>query len=58
MNALTASMFSFQESSLLLRELAGVEINAKRVERCAKKIGAEVAAGEKQNVTPIDPDSP
>ena len=58
MNALTAAMVSFQESSLLLRELAGVEINAKRVERCAKKIGAEVAADEKRNVTPVDPDSP
>jgi Uncharacterised protein family (UPF0236) len=58
MNALTAAMVSFQEGSLLLRELAGVEINAKRVERCAKKIGAEVAADEKQCTEPIDPGSP
>jgi hypothetical protein len=58
MNALTAAMVSFEECSLLLRELAGVEINAKRVERCAKKIGAEVAADERANSLPIDPDSP
>ena len=58
MNALTAAMVSCQESSLLLRELAGLEINAKRVERCAKKIGAEVAADEKKNTLPDDPVSP
>lgn len=57
MNALTAAMVSFQEGSLLLQELAGVEINAKRVERCAKKIGAEVAADEKLHIAPLDPDS-
>ncbi|MBL8228205.1 MAG: ISKra4 family transposase [Bryobacterales bacterium] len=57
MNALTAAMVSFQEGSLLLQELAGVEINAKRVERCAKKIGAEVATDEKLHIAPLDPDS-
>jgi hypothetical protein len=57
MTALTASMVSFEEGSLLMKELAGVEINAKRVERCAKKIGAEVAADEKLHIEPLDPDS-
>lgn len=57
MNALTACMVSFQESSLLLKELAGVEVNAKRVERCAKRIGAEVAADEKRHAEPLDPDA-
>lgn len=58
MNALTAAMVSFKEGSVLLKELAGVAINAKRVERCAKKIGAEVAADEKLHLEPLDPGSP
>ena len=58
MNSLTASMVSFREGSLLLRELAGVDINAKRVERCAKKIGAEVAADENAHTEPIDKGMP
>lgn len=57
MNALAASLASFHQSSLLLKELAGVEINAKRVERCAKRIGAEVAADEKRHVEPLEADS-
>ncbi|MBL8227806.1 MAG: ISKra4 family transposase [Bryobacterales bacterium] len=57
MNALTAAMVSFAEGSVLLKELAGVDINAKRVERSAKKIGAEVVADEKLHTEPLDPDS-
>ena len=51
-------LVSFREGSLLLRELAGVDINAKRVERCAKKIGAEVAADENAHTEPIDKGMP
>ncbi len=49
-----ARMVSFTESQMLVRELAGVEVSAKRVERCAKRIGAEVAADEKECAEPID----
>jgi len=58
MNSLAAAMVSFREGSLLLRELAGVDIDAKRVERCAKRIGAAVAADEKANTEPIDESTP
>jgi len=58
MIAMVGAMVSFQEGSLLLKELAGVELNAKRVERCAESLGAEVAADEKQNVAPLDPTPP
>jgi hypothetical protein len=55
MTAMVGAMVSFQEGSRLLKELAGVELNAKRVERGAESLGAEVAADEKQNVEPMDP---
>lgn len=58
MSSLAAAMASFDEGKMLIRELAGVEISAKRVERCAKRVGAEVAADEKENVGPIDTGSP
>lgn len=58
MTATVGAMVSFQEGSRLLKELAGVELNAKRVERCAESLGAEVATDEKQNVEPMDPPPP
>lgn len=54
MMALVGAMVSFQEGSQLLRELAGLEVNAKRVQRCAEALGAEVAADEKQDLEPMD----
>lgn len=54
MVALVGAMSSFGESSVLLKELAGVELNAKRVERSAEAFGAEVAADEKRYVEPLD----
>jgi len=42
-----ASMVSFQESHELLHELAGVDANAKRVERTAEALGAEIATDER-----------
>ena len=47
-------MLSFEEGSALLAELAGVEIDAKQVERLAEKLGAEIASDEKQNGEALD----
>jgi hypothetical protein len=54
MTALVGALVSFQEGSLLLKELAAVELPAKRVERCAEALGEEVAADEKQNLEPME----
>jgi len=50
MTASAAALVSFQESSGLLRELAGVEVSAKQVERVAEALGAEIAADEQKSV--------
>jgi hypothetical protein len=44
---------SFEEGSGLLRELAGLHIATKQVERTAESLGAEVAADERQHVDPV-----
>jgi hypothetical protein len=54
MVALVGAMTSFREGSLLLKELAGVDLNAKRVERSAEALGAEIAADEKRHVEPLE----
>jgi len=43
----TASLASFEESSALLQELAGVEVSVKQVERAAEALGAEIGADER-----------
>ena len=48
-----ATLVSFVESSTLLRELAGVEVNAKQVERAAEALGQEIAADERQCLEPL-----
>jgi len=48
MTGSTAALVSFEESSSLLHELAGVEVSAKQVERAAEALGAEIAADERQ----------
>jgi hypothetical protein len=53
MVATAAALVSFQESSQLLEELAGVRVEAKQVERAAEALGAEIAAAEKQDREPI-----
>jgi hypothetical protein len=58
MCSLAAAMVSFDESQMLVRELAGVEVSAKRVERCAKRIGTAVAADERENAEAIDTGAP
>ena len=50
MTGSTAALVSFEESSSLLRELAGVEVSVKQVERAAEALGAEIAADERQGV--------
>ena len=47
MTGSTAALVSFEESSALLHELAGVEISAKQVERAAEALGAEIADDER-----------
>lgn len=52
MIATVGAMVSFQEGSQLLQELAGLVVNAKQVERTAEALGAEIAADEKQDLSP------
>jgi hypothetical protein len=54
MLAMAAATTSFRESSVLLKELAGVELNPKRVERQAEAVGAEIAEDEKRHVEALD----
>jgi hypothetical protein len=48
MTGSTAALGSFEQSSALLHELAGVEVSAKQVERAAETLGAEIAADERR----------
>jgi hypothetical protein len=52
MVGLVGAATSFEEGSTLLRELAGVEVGAKRVERAAKRLGSEVVAVEREDTAP------
>src|ERR1017187_982862 len=45
-------MVSFQEGSQLLRELAGIGIDASQVERGAEALGDEIAADERLHSGP------
>lgn len=42
----------------MLRELAGVEVSAKQVERVAETLGAAIAADERQSVEKTAPPAP
>ena len=50
MTGSTAALVSFEESSALLHELAGVEVSTKPVERAAEALGAEIANDERRCV--------
>ena len=50
MTGSTAALVSFEESSALLHELAGVEVSPKQVERAAEALGAEIADDERSCV--------
>lgn len=47
MTGSTAALVSFEESSALLHELAGVEVSTSQVQRAAEALGAEIAADER-----------
>lgn len=47
MTASTAALVSFEESSTLLHELAGVEVSISQVQRAAEALGTEIAADER-----------
>lgn len=53
MVAAVGARVSFEESSLLLDQLAAVTVDPKQVERHAETLGREVAADEKQDVVPM-----
>src|SRR5215472_12044336 len=58
MTASAAAVGSFEESRELRRELAGVEVSTKQVERVAEGLGREVAADERQTVEKTAPPAP
>ncbi len=52
MVGLVGSMVSFEEGHELLRELAGLDVSTKHVERAAEDLGREIAEDEKLVVEP------
>lgn len=50
----SAALVSFEESSELLVELAGLRVNAKQVERCAEMVGDEIIDDERRVVEAAD----
>jgi len=58
MNGQAAAMVSFEETHELLRDLAGVEVPTKQVERSAKALGREIAEDERRVVEPPTVDEP
>jgi hypothetical protein len=52
MVGLVGAMVSFEEGHELLRELAGVEVSTKHVERAAESLGREAAQDERRVVEP------
>ena len=58
MVGLVGAMVSFAEGSELMRELAGVAVEAKQVERTAEALGHEIAADEREVLEPEPPAAP
>jgi len=52
MNGQAAAMVSFEETHELLRDLAGVEVSTKQVERSAEALGRDIGEDEKRVVDP------
>jgi len=50
---LIGATVSFEEGSGLLKDLAGLYVVAKQVDRTAEALGAEVAADERSHVDPV-----
>ncbi len=53
MIGLVGAMVSFEEGSELVRELAGVPVDPKRVERTAEALGREIATDERSSTAPL-----
>jgi hypothetical protein len=58
MIGLAGAMVSFEESSELLGELAGVRVDSKQIERTAESLGREIEAHERTILTPDAPSAP
>ena len=58
MVGLASAMVSFAESSELMRELVGVPVDPKQVERAAEALGREIAEDEHDVVEPSAPTAP
>jgi len=58
MVGLVGAMVSFVEGSELMRELAGVRVDPKQVERTAEALGREIAADERERLEPEPPAAP
>jgi hypothetical protein len=58
MTGLAAAMVSFKEADELMRELAGVPVGAKQVERTAEALGCEISMDERSVVEPSVPCAP
>lgn len=52
------ALVSFEEGHQILRELAGLDVPTKQVERAAEALGCEVAVDEQQQVEPPPQDVP
>lgn len=48
MNGTTAALVSFKETSELLADLAGIDVETKQAERAAEKLGYEIARDERE----------
>jgi len=54
MIGMVGALVSFQEGRELLRELAGVVVDAKQVERTAEALGEEIAEDERHHSDPLE----
>lgn len=58
MTGLAASMASFEDTSCLLSELAGIQIHGKQAERSAEGLGKRIAGDERIHVKAFEPSAP
>jgi hypothetical protein len=58
MVGLVGAMVGFVEGSELMREIAGVRVDSKQVERTAEALGREIAADERERLEPEPPAAP
>ncbi len=58
MVGLVGAMVSFVEGSELIRDLAGVSVDSKQVERTAEALGREIATDEREVLEPEPPSAP